>query len=411
MPSSDPSPALYAPCVLILGLKMLLGERARFLGVVLGVLLCTFLIAHMLSMFSGMMKRSYALVSDIPEADIWVMDPAVEYVDEPTGMPSADLSRVRSVPGVEWAVPLFAGSTRVRLPSGALKPATHIGIDDATLVGAPRDLIAGDLRALRAPDSVLIDSVSAATLLRTIDHRPERHPGWNAPALDTPTRPMTLGDEMVANDHRLVVAGVAKLTPRFLARSVIYTTFNHAQAIAPRQRNLMSFVLAKCKDENDHAQVARAIEASTGLRARTASEFADDTYWYYIRTTGVVARIGLMIAIGVIVGVSVSSLLLYLFTVDSARYYVTFLALGASQSLIVAIVALQALLCGACGFGLGVGASALLGTLVKLDAMPYALTWTTMAFTGTVVLMVCVISAVLSTLKVLKLDIGTVFKS
>ncbi len=409
-----PLAAHYARCVLILGLKMLLGERARFLGVVLGVLLCTFLIAHMLSMFSGMMKRSYALVSDIPEADIWVMDPAVEYVDEPSGMASADLSRVRSVPGVEWAVPLFAGSTRVRLPSGALKPATHIGIDDATLVGAPRELVAGDLRALRAPDSVLVDSVSAGTLLRTIDRRPERHPGWNAPALDAPTRPMTLGDEMVANDHRLVVVGVAKLTPRFLARPVIYTTFNHAQAITPRQRNLMSFVLAKCREGADAAQVtriARVIEASTGLRARTASEFADDTYWYYIRTTGVVARIGLMIAIGVIVGVSVSSLLLYLFTVDSARYYVTFLALGASQALIVAIVALQALVCGACGFGLGVGASALLGTLVKIDAMPYALTWPTMAFTGTVVLMVCVISAVLSTLKVLKLDIGTVFKS
>jgi putative ABC transport system permease protein len=397
--------------VLLLGLKMLLGERARFLGVVLGILLCTFLITHMLSMFSGMMKRSYALVTDIPEADIWVMDPAVEYADEPWGMPSADLTRVRSVPGVEWAVPLYAGSTRVRLPSGALKPATHIGIDDATLVGAPRNLILGELRALRAPDAVLIDSISAGTLLRTIDERPQRHPGWNAPDFTSPTRPMTVGDEMLANDHRLMVAGVAKLTPRFLARPVIYTTYSHAESLAPRQRNLMSFVLAKCLSNQDPVELARTIEAATGLRARTAQEFADDTYWYYVRTTGVVARIGLMIIIGMIVGVSVSSLLLYLFTVDSAKYYVTLQALGAPKFMIIRIVALQALFCGMCGFGLGVGVSACIGTFIKIDAMPYALTPPTMLFTGGVVLFVCVVSAILSTLKVLRLDVSTVFKS
>ena len=123
--------------------KMLTGNRGKYLGIILGIAFATLLIAQQASIFCGLMLQTSGQIRDIQGADIWVMDPAVEYVDEPTGMPSADLSRVRSIPGVEWAVPLFAGSTRVRLPSGALKPATHIGIDDATLVGAPRDLIAG----------------------------------------------------------------------------------------------------------------------------------------------------------------------------------------------------------------------------------------------------------------------------
>ncbi|MFN0133210.1 MAG: FtsX-like permease family protein [Phycisphaerales bacterium] len=393
-----------------LGLRMLMGQTARWLGVVLGVLLCTFLITHMLSMFSGMMRRSYALVTDIPEARIWIMDPAVEYVDEPAGMPPTALTRVRGVAGVAWAVPLYTGSTRVRLPSGALKPILLIGVDDATLIGAPRDLVSGSLDALKGSDAVIIDSSSAGGLLRTIDERPQRHEGWNPPHLDAPTRPMRAGDEMLANDHRLVVVGVARLTPRFLAKPVVYTTYSRALFVTPRQRNLMSFVLAAPAESQDATAVARRIETETGLRARTSAEFAADTYWYYVRTTGVVARIALMIGIAVIVGVSVSSLLLYLFTVDNARYYVTFKTLGASTSLILAIVAVQALFSGATGFGMGVGASALVGSTVNVEAMPYALTPWTLLFAGVVVLMVCVVSAVLSAMRVLKLDIGTVFK-
>lgn len=89
----------------------------------------------------------------------------------------------------------------------------------------------------------------------------------------------------------------------------------------------------------------------------------------------------------------------------------TFKALGAPTLMILRIVAAQALASGAAGFGLGVGASALLGSVISAEAMPYALTPWTMLFAGVVVLMVCVVSAVLSSLRLLKLDIGTVFKS
>ncbi|MDX2131511.1 MAG: ABC transporter permease [Planctomycetota bacterium] len=394
-----------------IAIRMLLGQTARWLGVVLGILLCTFLITHMLSMFSGMMRRSYALVSDIPEAEVWVMDPAVEYVDEPAGMPSTALSRVRGVQGVAWAVPLYTGSLRVRLPSGALRPVLLIGVDDATLIGAPRNLVAGSLDALRATDSVIMDSSSAQGLMRMPVEAPARAVGWNMPDLSLPTRPLRVGDEMVVNDHRLVVAGIAELTPRFLAKPVMYTTYSRAEFVTPRQRNLLSFVLVRAAPGSTPAQVADRIQRTTGLRARTSAQFADDTYWYYVRTTGVVARIALMIGIAVVVGISVSSLLLYLFTVDNARYYVTFKALGAGTATILRMVAAQALVSGFIGFGLGVGASSLLGSSVSVEAMPYALTHFTMLFAGSIVLLVCVVSALLSAMKVLQLDIGTVFKS
>ena len=60
--------------MLRIAVRMLLGDPTKWMGVVFGVLVCTFLITHMLSMFHGMMERSYALVTDIPQADVWVMD-------------------------------------------------------------------------------------------------------------------------------------------------------------------------------------------------------------------------------------------------------------------------------------------------------------------------------------------------
>ena len=133
--------------MLRLAVRMLLGDTTKWLGVVLGVFFCTFLITHLLAMFAGMMERSFALITDIPQADIWVMDPAVEYVDEPAGLPPTALQRVQSIRGVEWGVPLYTGSLRARLPGGRFRGVLVIGIDDATLMGAPATLTPGSLAA------------------------------------------------------------------------------------------------------------------------------------------------------------------------------------------------------------------------------------------------------------------------
>jgi putative ABC transport system permease protein len=395
--------------MLVLATRMLLGEPMRWAGVVLGVFFCTFLITHLLSMFAGMMQRSYALVSDIPHADVWVMDPAVEYVDEPAGMPATALDRVRSVEGVAWAVPLATTTLRARLSSGKNVGVLLIGVDDATLLGAPEDVVVGSVHDLRRDDAIIIDAESAAGQFRLPVQPHAEEPGWRHPVLDGPTRPMRVGDELSLNDHRCVVLGLARLTPRFMSRPTAYTTYSRAVAITPRQRTMLSFVLARVGTGHDPREVARHIGERTGLRARARLDFAEDTVWYYTRTTGVVARMAFMVGIGVMVGVSISALLLFLFTLDNARFYVTFKALGASARVLVAMIATQAAACGVTGFGLGVGASSLIGSVVEINAMPYLLMWQTLAFTAVAVVVVCVVAAVLSARLVLRLDPSRVF--
>lgn len=401
--------------MLRIAIRMLLGDTTKFLGVVLGVLFCTFLSTHMLSLFSGMMVRSFALVTDIPQADIWVMDPAVEYTDEPAGLPETALRRVQGISGVRWAVPLYTGTLRARLPSGRFRGVLVIGLDDATLLGAPEKMVDGSLEALRRSDAVIADVEGAKTLLRMPITPPSREPGWVMPNMDpkveaATTRPLAVGDELLVNDHRLIVTGMCELGARLIAKPVLYTTYSRALAIAPPERNLMSFVLVKAAVGEDQEAICRRIQEATGLRARTRTQFEEDTFWYFVRTTGVVGRIIFMVAISTLTGSAISGLLLYVFTSDNLRYYAVLKALGAADGTILKMIAVQAALSGAVGYGLGTGLSLLMSHLISRQAMPYLLLWHTLVFTAVSVVLVCTASALLSARRVMSLEPAIVFK-
>ncbi len=71
------------------------------------------------------------------------MDNKVRYVDEVPGLPITDLDRVRGTPGVGLAVKFYKANARARLPGGQFRNTILFGLDDATLVGAPQEMVAG----------------------------------------------------------------------------------------------------------------------------------------------------------------------------------------------------------------------------------------------------------------------------
>ena len=123
--------------MLRVALKMLLGDRAKYVGLLFGITFTSFLVTFAASYFCGFMTRGFALISENPAADIWVMDPAVGSAEQTTNMPASALDRVRSVEGVLSAVPLALGSAEVRFPNGAFQTFQVIGVDDVTLSSVP----------------------------------------------------------------------------------------------------------------------------------------------------------------------------------------------------------------------------------------------------------------------------------
>src|SRR3954449_4589700 len=151
-----------------IAIKMLVGDRAKYLGIIMGLTFASLLITQQLAIFIGLMTRTYGAISDLALPDIWVMDPKVQFIDDIKPLQDTQLYRVRGVDGVEWAVPLYKGLLKARLENGNFQTCNVLGLDDATLIGGPPEMLEGKLSDLRRAESVIIDNVGAEGKLARI---------------------------------------------------------------------------------------------------------------------------------------------------------------------------------------------------------------------------------------------------
>lgn len=307
---------------------------------------------------------------------------------------------MRGVEGVEWAVPLYKGSQKVRLKNGESVGCNVLGLDDATLIGGPAVMAQGSLADLREPDSIIVDESGARGRLA----QPSTVPG-------RPATPVQGGDVLEINEHRAVVVGIAKGTPSFMGQPVIYTTYNRARGFALSERKNLAYVLAQAKAGESSAAVARRITAQTGLAAYTAGEFKRKSLIYMIKNTNVLINFGFVVLVGFVIGAAVTGQIFYNFTLDNLRYFGVFKAMGAGRGLLVRMILIQALSVGLIGFGLGAGLTAAFAAWMKGGNGPsMSVSWQLLLGSGGAVPFIVLCAALVSIRKVLRLEAALVFK-
>ena len=378
---------------------MLVGERGKYFGMIVGVFFASLIITQQLSIFVGLMARTIGFLSDTSLPDIWVMDPKVQYVDDIKPMQDTRLYQVRGVQGVKWAMPLYKGAIRARLTNGTFQTCNVFGLDDSTMIGGPGVMIQGKLEDLRRADGVIVDSVGAAGKLA----KKPRFPG------ELP-EPVKVGDTLELNDKRAVIVGIAKTTRSFQSQPMIFTTYTRALSFAPRERKLLSFILVKAKPGEDLSGLAQRITKNTKLAAYTLEEFKWVTLWYYIKNTGIPISFGIAVLLGFIVGTAIAGQTFYSFTVDNLRYFGTLKAMGASNWLLTKMLVLQAALVGVIGYGLGVGLASFTSYISSKSELAFKFPWQLLAISATAVTLICIISAIFSIQKVSKLEPAIVFR-
>jgi putative ABC transport system permease protein len=382
-----------------IALKMLIGDRSKYLGIIMGLTFASLLITQQAAIFVGLMTRTYGFITDTGQADIWVMDPKVQFVDDIKPLQDTQLFRVRSVAGVEWAVPLYKGLLKARLADGTFQTCIMVGLDDATLIGGPRAMVEGHLADLRRSEAVIVDIVGAEDKLA----KPSPVPGG------LPT-PLTVGDTLELNDHRAVVVGLANVSRTFQSQPVIYTTFSRATTFAPRERKLLSFVLVKAKPGEDSQALAERITRATGLSAHPRDTFKQMTVDYFMANTGIPINFGIAVGLGFIVGAAIAGQTFYNFTLDNLRHFGALKAMGASNTMLLGMILLQALMVGSIGYGLGVGAASLFGYLLGNTELAFRLPWQLLMISAAAVTIICLFSALISIRKVISLEPAIVFK-
>src|SRR6516164_10909946 len=316
-------------------LRMLTGDRAKYFGLVFAIAFCTFLLENQTSIFANIMKRTASQILDVTDAEVWVMDPQTEYWEQTKALKDTDLTRVRGVPGVQWAVRLFKGNPVARTLEGKFASSFLIGIDDATLAGAPREMLSGSWERLREPDSVVIDQAGYILLF--------------------PDQPLSLGRALEMNDHRVTMVGISDVPAPFVSLPVMHTRYSEAVNFLGRERTQLSFIIARPVKGMSPEKLAVSITGATALRARTTQQFTWDCVRYYLKNTGIPVNFGITILVALVVGTVVAGQTFYLFTVDNLKQFGALKAIGVTNLRLTGMILLQAFSVGALGFAVGTG--------------------------------------------------------
>jgi putative ABC transport system permease protein len=379
--------------------KMLIGDRAKYIGIIIGLTFAALIMTQQGAIFLGLMRRTYGFIEDTGLPDIWVLDNRVEFVDDVKPVGDTMLLRAREVEGVEWAVPLFKGIVTGRLEDGQYQQMILIGLDDATLIGGPPRMLQGSLEYLRIPDGFIVNAVGARDRLSFM------------PRDGSPIRPLEPGDVVEINDNRAICVGVCETTRTFQSQAIVYTTYTRAIRWAPPVRRSLSFVLVKARPGQDIPALAQRIADHTGLQALTQAEFQRMTVMYFVKKTGIAVNFGVAVLLGFIIGTIIAGQTFYNFTLDNLRYLGTLKAMGCNNSTLVRMVLLQAFSVGGVGYGLGVGGAALFGVLVSKTELSFRLPWELPLLTLAAIVFISLLASLISVSKVLRLEPAIVFRS
>jgi putative ABC transport system permease protein len=380
--------------MMFVAIKMLIGDRLKYLALVSGVAFAALLITQQSSIFTGFALRTGAWIHDVSVADLWVSDPQMEFSDDLKPMSETQLQRIRGTEGVAWAVPMTKNYLKVRLADGSVFQSRVIGLDDGTLVGGPPIMVTGRLEDLRQDKAVIVREEDLTSGLLP------RRGG----------KPLKVGDRFDINDNEAVIVGTFRSTTEFFWEPVVYTLRTRALSWAPKERKQLTYVLAKCQPGFVPGEVADRINRTMPLLARTNDEFRTETMWWVLKKTGILVNFGITIGLGVVIGLLVASQTFYTFVLDNVRFFAALRAMGTSTGTVARMLVSQVVTVGMMGYGIGIGLACVTGIAFSSVGLAFQMTWQIPVIGAISVLGCCAIAGLLGMWRVLSMEPAVVFK-
>ena len=374
--------------ILKLAYKLLVNDKAKFTALIVGITFAVFLMVQMMAMFAGILYRASATVLNVG-ASIWVMDPAVQTVANTIGMPDYVLDAVKSMNGVNYAVPFYSGGALVKLADGTYQAVTIVGLDDTTLFGRP-PLLQGKIEDIYGENAFIV--------VKDTEFRKLENPA--------------IGTEFEVNDNRGVIVGIATVASSGLfGVPTLYTTYYRALQYLPNPRFTISYVLVEPNSAADVRRIKQQVEA-IGYLALTKDEFMDRISDFYKYQTGVGTNILIMTVMGFIIGLSISGQTFYTFVLENLEKFGALKAMGAKSRELISMILFQASFTALTGYGLGIGLCALLITLAKVRLPDYAsmITFWNLLVAFVMVVVIASVSSYFGVRKVLQIEPFDIFR-
>src|SRR5487761_2639829 len=137
--------------------KFIRFDKAKSIGVVVCILISTFLIGQQLGVFFFLSGLMGALATDV-KADIWVVDSKTDDVNQLGRLDVRNLRAVQGIPGIQDAFPIIIAGASCNYENGTSGAITLIGVG-ASHINAV--LNSGIIKAGQPADLLLDGAVSA----------------------------------------------------------------------------------------------------------------------------------------------------------------------------------------------------------------------------------------------------------
>lgn len=379
---------------------MLFGDTAKYLMLIVGLFFSTFLIVQQSSVFCGLMLWTTSTLRNTG-APIYVVEDRVQQINETNPMRDTDVALVRSVDEVGWAMPLFMGIQKVRMEDGNYRTSLLVGVDSASLAGAPAVMLQGNLTDLRLPNTVIIDQL--ATKMFAADK----------------TKPIKIGDRFEINDIEARVVGICRAQRSFTGGPYIWTTYDRALQYAPPARKMLSAVIAAPMKGISAQEAAKKITEKTGLKAYVnegyngnKEDFNYKTVWWFVKNTGIPISFGTTVIVGFIVGVAIACQTFYSFVLDNLKYLGALKAMGAGNFKLSIMLIIQSATVGIIGFGIGLLFTYFFAQVaISQQQPPFQMPWQIPVVAFCVIQLICMLAALMGIIRLSFYEPAMVFRA
>jgi putative ABC transport system permease protein len=375
------------PDMWTLARKLLLHDRLRFAVAIAGVSVSVMLVLVQVGLYFGFMDTASSII-DASSADLWVGKAGNESFEFASPFDERTFYKVASVPGVERAERVLMNFGQFKLGNGGDLGVQIVGIEhDASLL-APWHVVAGDAHRLPEAGAIVVDRSEYPKL--KIDR---------------------VGVATEINGVRAEVVALTTGIRSFTTSPIVFTDLRSARAYMPGLgTDAVTYVLVKVKPGVSRDWVKGQINQLPHLAAYTTAQMSTRTRSYWSERTGVGAGFFTTAILGVIVGFVVVGQILYSGTLQYIREYGTLKAMGAKNSMVVRVILAQAMISAAFGFVVGGALAFAMRALMAKANLTVALFPGLYGATLVVTIAMCSFAALLSIVKVLRLDPASVFK-
>ncbi len=309
--------------------KFIRFDKAKSIGVVVGIMISTFLIGQQLGIFIFLTNAMQALATNV-KADVWVVDSKTKDVNQLGKMDVRTLRAVQGIAGVQQAFPILITGAAANYQNGESGGITLIGID-IEKINAVLDsskIIAGKPSDLQADGAISGEYYERKNLGENID----------------------LGTELEINGKRAFFNMQTKGFRGFGA-SFCVTTIDKARYFSNQPSTTISAVLIKLGPNQNADSVSTLINKTIyGVRAWPSEKLASSTLKKILGSSGIALSTGTLIIFALIAGFFIVGLTMYTSALDRLKDYGTLKAIGASNKFISQLILTQASIFAITGF-------------------------------------------------------------